>query len=484
MEYSTKIELGCGRSKTEGYIGVDRFALKGVDVVADLNEKFPFADDSVDVVWACHSLEHLRDINFTMREIFRVLRHEGILMILAPYYWQSINVANHYHLVAFTEEIFRFYNQSKSTQLCDYPNYDNCPHAGIYGLAQSDNSDNHINFEPLYQEFFYYESFRSLSESEKEHARRNLLNVCDQFFTAVAINKCEHSFTEQHLNILREDARHLEPEIVSYMRERDLHWEHAKGSLLSDIDAHIAMQYLDAEKKIADFSAKTEEKFLLQEQKLSEHLTKQNTQFNELLSRFESQCIQYGARLAELRTLYTQHSELCSQLEQRIRRDEIALYAQAYYQEQNRSFIRDKLFTKKNDVSGEISSISPQFATGLAQHWLRLGVCQLLTYSSMLPYEYPVSYEVKAGGNQVHFFLSGGGADICVTIKSNGSTIFDDVLTSCGEGEVVLPCADATDTMTINLRLLEKRGVARVLEITQRKFFIFKTKTLAAFFSD
>jgi predicted SAM-dependent methyltransferase len=54
-----KIDLGCGLSKMPGFIGVDRFALPGVEVVCDLDRGIPFADDSVDYVLASHALEHL-----------------------------------------------------------------------------------------------------------------------------------------------------------------------------------------------------------------------------------------------------------------------------------------------------------------------------------------------------------------------------------------------------------------------------------------
>ena len=70
-----KLDLGCGRAKSPGFIGVDRFALPGVDLVVDLNKRLPFEDDSVDLISASHSLEHIENLMATMSELYRVCKH-------------------------------------------------------------------------------------------------------------------------------------------------------------------------------------------------------------------------------------------------------------------------------------------------------------------------------------------------------------------------------------------------------------------------
>src|SRR5689334_18726276 len=54
---AARIDLGCGLSKTEGFIGFDRFQLPGVDIVCDLDKGIPLADNSVEYVLASHFLE-------------------------------------------------------------------------------------------------------------------------------------------------------------------------------------------------------------------------------------------------------------------------------------------------------------------------------------------------------------------------------------------------------------------------------------------
>lgn len=79
-----KVDLGCGEQKPKGFIGVDIVAGPQVDIVADLNGKFPFEDNSVDYLRADNALEHLKDIIKTMNEIYRVCKNGAIVEIIVP----------------------------------------------------------------------------------------------------------------------------------------------------------------------------------------------------------------------------------------------------------------------------------------------------------------------------------------------------------------------------------------------------------------
>ncbi|MBD1913918.1 glycosyltransferase [Leptolyngbya sp. FACHB-8] len=81
---SLRVDLGCGGWKAEGFIGVDISPGPGVDVVADLNRRFPFADNSVEVVKAYDVVEHLPDRLHTMNEIWRICQHDAIVDIRVP----------------------------------------------------------------------------------------------------------------------------------------------------------------------------------------------------------------------------------------------------------------------------------------------------------------------------------------------------------------------------------------------------------------
>jgi len=82
-----KIDIGCGRNKQKGFIGIDKFPDKGVDFVIDIEkERLPFEDNSVDFVIADSVLEHLISIEFLLSEVWRVLKKDGQFKIIVPYH--------------------------------------------------------------------------------------------------------------------------------------------------------------------------------------------------------------------------------------------------------------------------------------------------------------------------------------------------------------------------------------------------------------
>lgn len=80
-----KLNLGCGPNPKPDWINVD---LGGkADLHLDLREKFPFADDSVSVIYSEHFFEHLEypgeATNF-LRESYRVLKPGGLFSVGIP----------------------------------------------------------------------------------------------------------------------------------------------------------------------------------------------------------------------------------------------------------------------------------------------------------------------------------------------------------------------------------------------------------------
>jgi predicted SAM-dependent methyltransferase len=89
------VDLGCGHKKTiPEAIGVDLIP-KGeeipniyqnsvADVVADVQNKLPFEDNSVDTIIARHILEHCIDSINTLKKWIRILKPGGRLIIAVP----------------------------------------------------------------------------------------------------------------------------------------------------------------------------------------------------------------------------------------------------------------------------------------------------------------------------------------------------------------------------------------------------------------
>lgn len=85
-----KLDLGCGKNKQPGFIGVDSREFEGVDKVYDLRLKWPWKESSVEEVHCSHFIEHLDSdarIHF-VNELYRVLHPAGKATIIVPH-WAS-----------------------------------------------------------------------------------------------------------------------------------------------------------------------------------------------------------------------------------------------------------------------------------------------------------------------------------------------------------------------------------------------------------
>jgi predicted SAM-dependent methyltransferase len=81
-----KLDLGCGPNKRPGFVGVDSRSFPGVDVVADLRQRWPWDDGSVEEVFCSHFVEHLtapERIHF-VNELYRVLRPGCAAELIVP----------------------------------------------------------------------------------------------------------------------------------------------------------------------------------------------------------------------------------------------------------------------------------------------------------------------------------------------------------------------------------------------------------------
>ncbi|MEL7034321.1 MAG: tetratricopeptide repeat protein [Cyanobacteria bacterium J06592_8] len=81
-----KLHLGCGTKRLSGFVHVDVRASVEPDVVSDVTHLPMFADNSVELIYFCHGLEHIRpyQIAQTLAEWKRVLKPSGILRLSLP----------------------------------------------------------------------------------------------------------------------------------------------------------------------------------------------------------------------------------------------------------------------------------------------------------------------------------------------------------------------------------------------------------------
>lgn len=121
--FKMKVELGCGKNKKEGYIGIDCMRFNGVDYIGDIDkETLPFGDNSVDEIYSHMTLEHCTNIVFIMNEIHRVCKAGAIVKIIVPYGSSHQFVQDPTHKTQFNEDTFRKYfcNEEYVKTFSDY----------------------------------------------------------------------------------------------------------------------------------------------------------------------------------------------------------------------------------------------------------------------------------------------------------------------------------------------------------------------------
>ncbi len=254
-----QLDLGCGHTKSIGFIGVDRFALPGVDIVANVDCPLPFRDDSVDLLFASHSLEHINDLMAVIKEIFRVCKHGAQVCIVAPYYQQGLNLANPYHKQVFNEHTPRFWTTSPKAGVPEKEFMH--PQAVQWGLGESDSSNLEIDFRCLQIEFFYFPEYRNLSSDEQRKARGKFLDVCDQIMYHLLVSK--NSVGEAEMKELIEKVALYEPPfvIIRRLQEQLAEKEQVIGELrqtLADQQRAISevQQALDEKAEFVETSAR------------------------------------------------------------------------------------------------------------------------------------------------------------------------------------------------------------------------------------
>lgn len=81
-----KLHLGCGKRYIPGFVHVDLIDYPHIDYRCDVIELSMFENNSIELIYACHILEHFKrfDIENVLKEWYRVLIPNGILRFAVP----------------------------------------------------------------------------------------------------------------------------------------------------------------------------------------------------------------------------------------------------------------------------------------------------------------------------------------------------------------------------------------------------------------
>lgn len=109
-----KLEIGCGKTKHPGYLGLDKVKLDGVDIVCDLEkERIPLEDSTVDEIYSRYFFEHIADLTGLMEEIWRVSKNGAKIIIGVPYFNSVGAYKDPTHKRFFTYETFDYFTETK-----------------------------------------------------------------------------------------------------------------------------------------------------------------------------------------------------------------------------------------------------------------------------------------------------------------------------------------------------------------------------------
>jgi hypothetical protein len=141
VEPLLKLNLGCGKSKLDGYLGVDTVKFgDNVDVVQDLTKPWPWADNSVEQIQMSHVMEHFtaKERAHVVNEMWRVLVNKGTAYIITPYWCSNRAYGDMTHQWPPVSEMWYYYLW-KAWRL------DNAPHTDINYNPEGYNCDFDFN---------------------------------------------------------------------------------------------------------------------------------------------------------------------------------------------------------------------------------------------------------------------------------------------------------------------------------------------------
>ena len=99
-------------------------------VVCDANDALPFRDGTFDVVWSSEVIEHLKDPAAAIREMHRVVRPGGVIVMTTPN-----SYALYFRLLALVGLTPRKIQRRDHLHFFDRGDIDRlCPHATVFGF--------------------------------------------------------------------------------------------------------------------------------------------------------------------------------------------------------------------------------------------------------------------------------------------------------------------------------------------------------------
>lgn len=116
-----KLDIGCGKNKKEGFIGMDQYPMDGVDIVCDIRktpwkyikdgQEVEIEADSIEEVHCSHFLEHLTQLERMkfFNELYRVMKAGAKATIITPHWASTRAYGDMTHQWPPVAEMFYYY---------------------------------------------------------------------------------------------------------------------------------------------------------------------------------------------------------------------------------------------------------------------------------------------------------------------------------------------------------------------------------------
>jgi SAM-dependent methyltransferase len=106
------LDIGCGRNKRPGALGVDSNRDTAADVIADINRgSLPFRDGIFEKIWVVHVIEHVADVIATIEELHRVARPGATIIVETPHYTDFSSFCDPTHRWHLNSFSFRYFTE-------------------------------------------------------------------------------------------------------------------------------------------------------------------------------------------------------------------------------------------------------------------------------------------------------------------------------------------------------------------------------------
>lgn len=93
------LDVGCGKAKAPGAIGIDRNRNSQADIIHDLDIfPWPLAANEFDLILCRHTIEHIADMIGFMEEVHRIARADARVEIVTPHFSNRFSFTDPTHL--------------------------------------------------------------------------------------------------------------------------------------------------------------------------------------------------------------------------------------------------------------------------------------------------------------------------------------------------------------------------------------------------